>query len=72
MSEKAAEAAPQDNKLKYERGNGEYLRIELLILICHKLDEMRNHTRVLVEQNDEIIKQQTRIANALCGEESNE
>ena len=44
------------NHLTYERGNGEFIIARLLTLVCNKLDEMRNHTKTLVEQNDKIIK----------------
>jgi hypothetical protein len=44
------------NHLSYQGGNGEYLVVQLLTLLCNKLDEMRNHTSTLVMQNDEIIK----------------
>lgn len=50
------ETKPKNTELQYQKGNGEFLAVQLLTLICNKLDEMRNHTRVLVEQNDEIIK----------------
>lgn len=46
----------KNNVLNYQQGNGDFLTVQLLTLVCNKLDEMRNHTKVLVEQNDEIIK----------------
>ncbi len=47
---------PKNTELTYQKGNGDFLVVQLLTLVCNKLDEMRNHTRVLVEQNDEILK----------------
>jgi hypothetical protein len=53
---KKPEDKPNNTQLKYQNGNGEFLIIQLLTLVCNKLDEMRNHTRVLVEQNEELLK----------------
>jgi len=53
------------NHLKYERGNGEFIIARLLTLMCNKLDEMRNHTKVLVEQNDTIIGQNDKVIKLL-------
>jgi len=50
------EDKPNNTKLTYQQSNGEFLVVQLLTLICNKLDEMRNHTRVLVETNQELLK----------------
>jgi hypothetical protein len=50
------ENKPNNTKLTYQQSNGEFLVVQLLTLICNKLDEMRNHTRVLVETNQELLR----------------
>lgn len=61
--------APKENRLKYEKGNGEQLGIELLVLLCNKLDVIMNHTTVQVELLQKISDNQEELLNRLKAED---
>lgn len=60
---------PKENKLKYEKGNAEELGVQLLVLLCNKLDVLMNHTAVQVELLQKISDNQEELLNRLKTED---
>ena len=61
--------APKNTELTYQKGNGEFLAVQLLTLVCNKLDVMLNHTRVQVELLQKISDNQEELLNRLKDED---
>ena len=63
------QANPNNTELQYQRGNGEFLAVQLLTLVCNKLDVIRNHTQVQVELLQKISDNQEELLNRIKAED---
>ncbi|MBW1672067.1 MAG: hypothetical protein JRJ45_00225 [Deltaproteobacteria bacterium] len=61
---------PKENKLEYRKGNAEELGVQLLVLLCNKLDVLMNHTKVQVELLQKISDDQKELLNRLKTEDA--
>jgi len=56
LPKKKAVKQAKPEEFVFTQGNELKVIATLLLKVCNKLDEMRNHTAVLVEQNEELLK----------------